>query len=177
MLPYKTIYPGDMRCGQLVGFAIERIGLYDVHRAFRILRNDRWIRDGRLAGYVMDLEDAVTCKVLMNRQFGVSEQGRLLTEHFPRCAQCGGLWPCRDELIDAEARAAAEALNARCVVCGDRWGTRMAEVKTETPDGVAVQRYHTRKGSTCRRAYLKVVANDPIALAELQREDAGWARQ
>lgn len=85
------------------------------------------------------------------------------------------MWPCKDELIDQQVARERNRLNTSCVVCYRAGGWRMAEVRVETPDGVAVQKYHTRKGTPCRTAYLRAVANDPVALAAVRQDDATYS--
>jgi hypothetical protein len=84
------------------------------------------------------------------------------------------VWPCRHARNDRTARANAEALDDSCVVCKRPCGgARQATVHKEVRPGVFVTaKYHTRKGSPCRAAYLREVAADRIALAAIRREDA-----
>ena len=169
---YLIINACDAQPGQLIAWTTERIGNYDLARAFLVVAVTRADNGSDR----LEMQDAVTGQQVRTDPCTGRIGVQVLSEHYPTCSQCGCLWPCRDALIESATREAAEDLNDCCVVCGSRWGDRMAEVRTETPDGVVVSRYHTRKGSACRRAYLKVVADDPIALEELRREDKGWAR-
>src|SRR5262245_54764839 len=46
----------------------------------------------------------------------------LLGPHHPRCAECGELWPCREERLDFETRRLACDLDDRCAHCGEPLG-------------------------------------------------------
>jgi len=97
----------------------------------------------------------------------------LLGEHYNVCAKCGQLTPCEEQVLDSETLMHRLAMDEQCCVCQKRLGWRRAEVTVQTPDGPAVQRYHTVKGTRCRRAYTLAIARDPEALARLRAEDEG----
>lgn len=130
---------------------------------------------------VISVEDApggMTVRVeLVNGMRGtgkaLSTRGwQVLTEHHPVCASCGGLWPCRDQTIANVARRHAQSLDWGCVICRKPIRNRVGTVRHHTPDGLTFSRYHTNKGSRCRRAYEQAIAGDLNAYAALQREDA-----
>lgn len=101
---------------------------------------------------------------------------KVLDEHYPKCSNCGGLWPCREVSAADTAERYRWAMDDACAHCGRGVsGSREGQIRTETPDGVVTTKYHTRKGSPCRRAYLAAVEGDPIALTALRREDAMYA--
>lgn len=101
----------------------------------------------------------------------------LLADHHPVCAQCGELWPCRHVYAAREARRFARRMQETCVCCGKQVGSRYARLVSQTPDGPAVSLYCTRKGTRCRREYIRAVGSDPEALAALRAEDDAWSRE
>lgn len=102
---------------------------------------------------------------------------KVLDEHYPKCSGCGDMWPCRHVSNERVVEESRLAMDNACAHCGNSVnGAREGQVRTETPSGVVTAKYHTRKGSPCRRAYLAAVAGDPIAVAALEREDATYAR-
>lgn len=102
---------------------------------------------------------------------------KVLEEHYPKCSSCGDMWPCRHVSNERVVQESRWAMDAACAHCGKSVsGSREGQIRTETPDGVVTTKYHTRKGSPCRRAYLAAVEGDPIALSALRREDASYAR-
>lgn len=96
-----------------------------------------------------------------------------LGEHYGICAACGQINPCRDQLIDKAVELQRHALDNRCCVCHKVLGWRIGELLVQTPDGPVVQRFHTVKGSKCRRAFTLAAARDPEALDRLRAEDEG----
>jgi hypothetical protein len=94
-------------------------------------------------------------------------------EHHAVCCVCSQPWPCGHYRRDREADAYARRLNDACVVCGQTDGVRWGTVRRELGNGeVSEERYHTRKGSQCRRAYLRLIAGDERALTALRFDDA-----
>ncbi|MGH2896999.1 MAG: hypothetical protein ACRDPM_27550 [Solirubrobacteraceae bacterium] len=74
--------------------------------------------------------------------------------------------------MDQAAAAYAHQLNDACVACGMTDGVRWGTVRRELGNGeVSEERYHTRKGSPCRRAYLRLIAGDERALTALRLDD------
>lgn len=100
----------------------------------------------------------------------------LLADHHPVCAQCGELWPCRHVHAAREARRFAGRMRMTCVCCGKQVASRYGQVVTQTPHGPVAALYCTRKGTRCRRAYIRAIGNDEKALAELRAEDVNWAK-
>lgn len=97
----------------------------------------------------------------------------VIGEHHAVCSVCSQLWPCAHHRQDTEARAYAHRLAAACEVCGRSDGWRWATLRRELGNGeVSEERFHTRKGSQCRRAYLRLITGDDRALEDLRREDA-----
>lgn len=97
----------------------------------------------------------------------------VMGEHFGICATCGQINPCRDQLIDRAVKMQQYAMENKCCVCHKPLGWRIGELLVDTPEGQVVQRYHTVKGSKCRRAYTLAAARDPEALERLRAEDEG----
>lgn len=97
----------------------------------------------------------------------------LLPEHYSVCARCGQLTPCAEQVIEAELFFSRHAMENKCCVCHKRLGLRRGELLAQTPDGPVVQRYHTTKGTKCRRAFTLAAARDPEALERLRAEDEG----
>lgn len=97
----------------------------------------------------------------------------LLPEHYSVCARCGQLSPCAEQVIESELLLHRHALENKCCVCHQRLGARRGELLAQTPGGPVVQRYHTTKGTKCRRAYTLAAARDPEALERLRAEDEG----
>jgi hypothetical protein len=87
----------------------------------------------------------------------------LLPVHHPRCAECGELWPCRDERLDTEARRFLAELDNRCAHCDQPIGGAWSE---SFFDGVTTRRYHLAKnyrpgGKACRTALAEARASLP----------------
>lgn len=97
----------------------------------------------------------------------------LLPEHYSVCARCGQLAPCEEQTIESELFLQRHAMENKCCVCNKRLGNRRGELLVQTPDGPVVQRFHTVKGTTCRRAFTLAAARDPEALERLRAEDEG----
>src|SRR5207302_8642360 len=173
----------ELRPGQLLSWEVERIGVHSVHAVMRVVDvrpvPDTDLGDGdrgdqhRPPHYLQVIDPATGKR--SHYRCRPSARVLLLETHHPKCAECGGLWPCRDNLIEIHLAQAAQRMDRECVVCHRADGWRVAEVRTETPDGVAVARYHTRKGSRCRAEYIRAVSGDLVALAALRREDAQYA--
>ena len=175
MYTYERVH--RLRSCDLIGWEVEKIGSHSVCVPM-IVVDVRQIpdidRDDSGHTHYLQLSDPVTgarTHYSVNRWVMV----RVIPEHHPVCSSCGGLWPCRENLIGIHVRNEADKLNRACVVCGKEDGWRIATVKVETPDGVMETRYHTRKGSPCRTAYLKAIEGDDAALTALRQEDVEYS--
>lgn len=188
---YTTV--GDLPPGALVAWNAEQIGPFTIQKPMRVIdvrvvpEIDRTEEDQppatslptfRKLPYYLQIEDLATGERHHYRIRGGYQRGfEVLPEHYAVCTSCGGLWPCRENIIGIHVRAEAQRLGRACVVCGKDDGWRIAEVRVDTPDRVAVQRFHTRKGTPCRTAYLKAIDGDEAALTRLKNEDLMYAVQ
>lgn len=88
----------------------------------------------------------------------------VLPPHRPICAECGELWPCREERLECEARRFTEQLDDQCAHCGEPIRGAWSE---SFFDGVTRRRYHTAKkyrgpdGRRCAAALAEAKAAPP----------------
>ena len=176
--PVSELAPGDLIAWETERFdwspvcvPMRVVSVREVPEADRVPRD----RASRRPPYYLEITDLRDGKVNDHYRVDGNTSFVVLGAHHPLCVDCGQVWPCKDELIDKQVERNRAQLDAQCAVCHKSGGYRMADVRVETPDGVAVQRFHTRKGTPCRTAYLRAVAKDPEALAAVRREDAVYA--
>lgn len=171
----RTSQAKDLQPGDLIALDFEHIGIRTIRKALIVVdvqpTPEIDAPDDR--GYVYLHAQPTSGTATKHYRLPAAHRVTLLAEHHPVCAHCGGLWPCRPAAIDETADSETRHVAMACVVCGKTGGDRWAEIRVETPEGVTTARYHTRKGSPCRKAYLRAAAKDPEALERLRAEDNG----
>lgn len=172
--------------GQLIAWEDEKIGPYAVRVPMRVVdvrlkpeidRTEQELLYPKYPPHYLQIEDPRTGKRCHYTIPGLWTGFEVIADHHPVCSSCGALWPCREHVLDNYVRDESRRLGRSCVVCGKDDGWRIADVKSDTPDGVVVERFHTRKGTKCRTAYLKAIEGDEGALTRLRKEDLAYAVQ
>jgi hypothetical protein len=177
---YKHITVEKLAAGTLIAWPIRHIGYSTICEAklaveIRPVPEADWTNDDRVARQKPSYITITDPDGRNEAHFWVAggHVFSLLPEHYGVCAHCGQLWPCVEQVIESELLLQRHAMENKCCVCNKRLGNRRGELLAQTPDGPVVQRYHTVKGSKCRRAFTLAAARDPEALERLRAEDEG----
>ena len=176
----QPVATSQIEPGSLIAWPVRRVGYHQIHEPklvveVRPVPEADWTSDDRAAAtkpLYLTVADPDGRNEL-HYWVGGESHFSVLGEHYDVCARCGQLSPCLDRIIESETLFQRHALENQCCVCRRHLGWRRGEVTVQTPDGPTVQRYHTVKGSPCRRAYTLAVARDSEALARLRAEDEG----
>lgn len=134
----------------------------------RILWSDYWHMDRhgvlRLATFIERVDERLHVLVDGNRysttilRHGVSVVA--IPPHHPVCADCGEVWPCRDERTAVAAQRLTATLDDMCAHCGQPIGGAWS---TTVSDGLTRKRFHEAKkyrhdGVRCVDAAAKAAA-------------------
>lgn len=177
---YKHVAVEKLTAGVLIAWPVRQIGYHQICEPkltveVRPAPEADWTNDDRVARAKPSYVTVTDPDGRNETHYWVSggHVFSVLPEHYPVCAHCGQLSPCAEQTIEAELFLHRHAQENKCCVCHKRLGNRRGELLVETPDGPVVQRYHTVKGTKCRRAFTLAAARDPEALERLRAEDEG----